>query len=421
VSDKLLVADCSFFIYTMKKIQKQYKKYVTKLKNIQFISVFRRKIIMFSIIAVPLTSAGAGMTIYIDNLANVAQEPIFAQETVINLDENIIVQFAAPIHDINQYESVVATYPQTNMIFTWRNKNTTLIITPKTIWRPETQYSIAFPYNSREADSSQSAMFSFETVAYPEVVKTNISKENNQYVNKGEEILITLDKNIDDFDVHAVTRPILETEQVYDPETRILHVKVTEQAQNYRGFHSLTLFAKHKSQSDAQFYPIDSVTFNTLLPRPDVWPEQFDDRLAIAAKSTAPQIKIGKYIDVNLEAQITTLFENGKFVTNFVDSAGATGTPTPIGEYQIYNKHPYALSNMFQVYLPYWLAFTSDGLYGFHGLIVWPKGHEDMPSGGKESERNIGNAVSAGCVRHDAEDSIFLYEWADVGTKVVIY
>jgi lipoprotein-anchoring transpeptidase ErfK/SrfK len=76
---------------------------------------------------------------------------------------------------------------------------------------------------------------------------------------------------------------------------------------------------------------------------------------------------------------------------------------------------------MFQVYLPHWLAFTPDGLYGFHGLIVWPKGHEEMPSGGKESIKSIGNAVSAGCVRHDAENSQFLYKWAEIGTQVVIY
>jgi lipoprotein-anchoring transpeptidase ErfK/SrfK len=412
---------CSFFVYFMKKIQKQYKKILQVLGNLQLTNFLRKRAVVFGIVALPLTSAGAGMTIYIDNMANIAQDPIFAQETVINLDEHITVEFTVPIRDIDEYEKVITTYPQTDMYFSWNDVHTVVEIMPKTVWQPQTQYSIAFPYNSQKADESLSTIFSFETIAYPEVIKTNITEKNNQYISEGEEILIILDKNIDDFDVHAVTRPILDTKQTYDKETRTLHVKIMEQTQNYKGFHSLTLFAKHKKQADAQFYPINSLTFNTLLPKPDVWPEQFDDRLTIAARSTAPRIKEGKYIDVNLDAQITTLFEDGKFVTNFVDSTGAEETPTPPGEYQIYNKHPYALSNMFQVYLPYWLAFTPDGLYGFHGLIVWPKGHEDMPQGGKESKKNIGNAVSAGCVRHDAQNSIFLYEWAEVGTKVVIY
>jgi lipoprotein-anchoring transpeptidase ErfK/SrfK len=405
----------------MKKIQKKYKKILQVLNNLQLTNFLHKKVVVFGIVALPLTSAGAGMTIYIDNMANIAQDPIFAQETVVNLDEPITVEFAAPIRDINKYEKVITTYPQTDMYFSWNNMHTIVKITPRTVWQPETQYSIAFPYNSQKADESLSTIFSFETIAYPEVIKTNINEKNNQYIDEGDEILITFDKNIDDLDVHTVTRPILDTKQTYDEETHTLHVKIMGQTQDYKGFHSLTLFAKHKKQADTQFYPINSLTFNTLLPKPDVWPEQFDDRLAIAAHSTAPRIKKGKYIDVNLDAQITTLFEDGKFVKNFVDSTGAEETPTPPGEYQIYNKHPYALSNMFQVYLPYWLAFTPDGLYGFHGLIVWPKGHEDMPQGGKESEKSIGNAVSAGCVRHDAQNSTFLYEWAEIGTKVVIY
>lgn len=405
----------------MEYIEKKYKKIIQILAKLQLVLFLRKKVVVFSIVALPLTSAGAGMTIYIDNLANVAQDPVFVQETVINLDEHVTVQFSTPIRDTDEYESVIVSYPQTDMYFSWNDMHTLVEITPKTIWRPETQYSIAFPHNSHQIDNELSTIFSFETIAYPDVIKTNISDLNNQYINVGEEILITFNKDIVDFDVHAVMRPLLETQQTYDTQTKTLHVKVVEQTQAYKGFHSLTLFAKHKSQTDAQFYPINSLTFNTLLPRPDVWPELFEDRLSIAERSTEPQIKSGKYIDVNLEAQITTLFEDGKFVANFVDSSGAMDTPTPLGQYEIYNKHPYALSDMFQVYLPYWLAFTPDGLYGFHGLIVWPSGHEDMPGGGKESKRSIGNAVSAGCVRHDAQDSIFLYEWADIGTKVVIY
>jgi len=395
-------------------LQEQYKKTIIKLKKIQDFLVLKKKTIVFSIIALPLTSAGAGMTIYIDNLSNVAQDPIFEQESVINLDENISIEFAAPIQNTEDYQSAVITYPQTDMMFVWNDKQTLLTITPKTIWKPQTKYSIAFPHDSSEASIEQSTIFSFETIAYPTVVDTSLAGFENPYIDEGDDIIISFDGDIADFDVHAVTRPILQTEQVYNEEEKTLRIRVKERSQNYKGYHSLTLFAKHKKQQKAQFYPIYSLTFNTLLPKPENWPEAHADRLKIAKLSTAPQIDEGKYIDINLDAQITTLFEDGKFITNFVDSSGATDTPTPLGQYEIYNKHPYALSDMFGVYLPYWLAFTPDGLYGFHGLIVWP-------DGGKESEKNIGNAVSAGCVRHDAQDSLFLYEWADIGTKVVIY
>jgi len=402
-------------------IQKKYKKISTKLKEFQNFLSLKRKTIVWGIIAVPLTSAGAGMTIYIDNTSNIAQTPIFAQEAVIDLDESVDVEFAVPIQNTEHYEASVVVYPQTNMTFIWNEKQTLLTIIPKTTWNPQTEYSIAFPHNSYEATVEQSTIFSFETVAYPTAIDTSLSESNNRYVDEGDDIVIVFDNDIADFDVHAVTRPILKTEQVYDEQTRTLRVQIKERAQNYKGFHSLTLFAKHKKQQKAQFYPIYSLTFNTLLPKPDNWPKIHVDRLNIAKLSTAPSITDGKYIDVNLDAQITTLFENGEFIANFVSSAGAIDTPTPTGEFEIYNKHPYALSNMFQVYLPYWMAFTADGKYGFHDLVVWPEGHEDMPSGGKESERSIGSAVSPGCVRHDADNSQFIYNWTDVGTQVVIY
>ncbi len=405
----------------MKQIQKQYKRILDKLKKNQPFLSLHKKVIMLSLVVVPLTSVGAGMTMHVDNSIIVEQKPVFINETVINLDENIIVKFVAPIQDTREYETMITTYPYTNMYFSWNNENTLLIITPKTIWQPSTEYSLAFPYNSYDIQTQLSAIFSFETVAYPEVIDTNIVEDYKTYINEGDEILITFNYDVSDFDIHAVIRPALKLKQTYDAEKRTLHVQIEERLQESKELHTLTLFAGHKKQEKLQFYPIKSLSFNILLPEPESWPETHDDRINAARNSIAPKINKGKYIDVNLDAQITTLFDNGKFVASFVNSSGASDTPTPTGEFHIYNKHPYALSGMFNVYLPYWMAFTEDGKYGFHDLIVWPEGHEDMPGGGKESENSIGNAVSPGCVRHDATNAQFIYDWADVGTIVKVY
>ncbi len=64
---------------------------------------FRKKIVVLSIVAVPLTSVGAGMTIYIDNLAGTLGEPIIMQDSVINLDEDIIVNFTESIYNTQKY------------------------------------------------------------------------------------------------------------------------------------------------------------------------------------------------------------------------------------------------------------------------------------------------------------------------------
>ena len=385
----------------------------------QFFSCLRKKVFVFGIMVVPVTSAGAGMTIYIDNMAEVVQKPIISNDVVINLDENIVVNFSEPIKDTKNYENSIFAYPRTQMLFFWGNDGGRLTIVPKSIWNPETEYSLIFPHNMYDGNDALSTIFSFDTVAYPQITETNI--DDQKYISEGQDVIVRFDQKVDDFDVHAVARPAIETDQSYDPQKKELHITLKEDSQSKTGFHTLTIFAKHQRQDDSHFFPLEAVSFNAFLPRPDLWPREHQERATIAKKSTIPQITQGKYIDVNLDAQITTLFEDGEFVANFVSSTGAVDTPTPKGKFEIYNKHPYALSNMFQVYLPYWMAFTLDGKYGFHDLIVWPEGHEEMPSGGKESTASIGNAVSPGCVRHDAENSKFIYEWTDVGTPVVIY
>jgi hypothetical protein len=379
----------------------------------------RKKAAFFGVFMVPITTLSAGMTIFIDNAGLDMQKPLVANDVIINLDENIIVNFAEPIHDVQMYEENVEIYPRTQVRFFWGNNGSRLTIVPQSVWKSETEYSLIFPHNTYDQKSELSTFFTFETVAYPSVIHSN--SEGTPHISEDGEIVMAFDRAIDRFDVHAVVRPFLQTEQYYDPNERKLHIKITERSRARDGFHTLTLFAKHVREDDTRFFPITSLSFTATVPEPDNWPEQFDVRMELAKRATAPKITDGKYIDVNLDAQVTTLFEDGDFIANFVASSGAENTPTPKGSFEIYNKHPYALSNMFQVYLPYWMAFSEDGKYGFHDLIVWPEGHEDMPSGGKESIQSIGNAVSPGCVRHDAENSKFIYEWADVGTKVVIY
>lgn len=402
----------------LRKKEIKIKNFFIYLKKYQIFFGLKKRIAVFSMMILPIGSVSAGMTIYIDNTVYEYQKPIVANDTVINLDENIIINFAVPIADTQEYEKNITVYPQTQLMYFWGNEGGRLTIVPKSIWDPDTKYSVFFPHHSEKNDPI-ATVFSFETVSYPKIIETNI--DSDKYIAEGQDIVVKFDSLIDDFDVHAVSRPAIETTQFYDKESKQLHITLGENAKSRSGFHTLTIFAKHKKQDRANYYPLTAVSFNAFLPQPELWPKEHQERVEIAKKSTAPKILDGKYIDVNLQAQITTLFEDGEFVANFVSSTGAKDTPTPTGTFEIYNKDPYALSNMFQVYLPYWMAFTEDGKYGFHDLIVWPEGHEDMPSGGKESERSIGNAVSPGCVRHDAQNSKFIYDWADIGTPVVIY
>ena len=51
--------------------------------------------------------------------------------------------------------------------------------------------------------------------------------------------------------------------------------------------------------------------------------------------------------------------------------------------------------------------------YGLHELPEWPGGK-------KEGEDHLGTPVSGGCIRLGVGAAKELYEWADVGTEVII-
>lgn len=392
------------------------------VKQVVRMFLHKRKAMFVGLFVLPLTSAGVGMNLYIDNSINdFTQSPQIYNDTVINLDEHIHVQFHDEINDVLSYERAVMVNPPENLTFMWAEDHRSVNIAPKTIWESDTTYSIAFPYNNGNSGDGLSRIYSFKTAQYPIIISETFPQANSRYVQKNEEIVLTFDRSLEDYEIQAAVRPDVVVEQYVDHATHSLHMRVVDDVVQSAEEYHVTIFAKYHDPGSVRFFPIGSTRFDTLLPVPDVWPKSFDERLNIAQKSTRPQITKGKYIDINLEGQVTTLFDDGKFIANFLNSPGAKETPTPKGSFQIYNKDPYALSNMFQVYLPFWMAFTENGEYGFHDLIVWPEGHEDMPEGGKESTASIGNAVSPGCVRHDAKNSKYIYDWADVGTPVIIY
>lgn len=131
----------------------------------------------------------------------------------------------------------------------------------------------------------------------------------------------------------------------------------------------------------------------------------------------APKITEGKYIDVDLGSQYLTLFEDGKSRGSFQVSSGRYDLPTPRGEFQVINKVPLAYSNTYDLYMPFWMAFTYAG-HGFHELPFWKhrRGVEY-----KERESNLGTPVSHGCVRLGVGPAEIVYEFADVGTPIVIH
>ena len=124
---------------------------------------------------------------------------------------------------------------------------------------------------------------------------------------------------------------------------------------------------------------------------------------------TAPHAD--RWIDVNLTNQTVTAFEGQTPVFNAVVSTGTWQTPTVVGTYEIYVKYEKTRmsggvgANYYDLPdVPYVMYFHKG--YGLHGTY-W--------------HSNFGTPMSHGCVNLSISDAQWLYNWAQVGTRVVTH
>jgi lipoprotein-anchoring transpeptidase ErfK/SrfK len=147
--------------------------------------------------------------------------------------------------------------------------------------------------------------------------------------------------------------------------------------------------------------------------------------LPITEKTITPAFVLGqyegKYITIDLAHQKMYLLEGNNLVATYTVSSGKWSTPTPKGTYYVKNKISLAWSRAYNLYMPWWNALSAnpDGSgykgVGIHGLPCF-----NSSCTSREGESHIGTPVSHGCVRVDDAGAKFVYEWAPVGTPVVI-
>lgn len=123
-------------------------------------------------------------------------------------------------------------------------------------------------------------------------------------------------------------------------------------------------------------------------------------------------IRLQKTIRIDLSDQRMEKRVAGVVLASFPISGGLPKTPTPVGTFKVLNKHPRAWSRSFGLWMPYWMAFTNRG-HGIHELPEWPGGY-------KEGKNHLGRPASHGCVRLGVGPAKEMYDWAPVGTPVII-
>lgn len=126
-----------------------------------------------------------------------------------------------------------------------------------------------------------------------------------------------------------------------------------------------------------------------------------------------PDRAVDKLIAVDLKTQRLEYFFDGKKLDSFLISSGLKSMPTPKGEFKVLAKMPSKTygGQGYNFYYPNtkWnLHFTTakNGLrYYIHGAY-WHK--------------NFGHPMSHGCVNVSYDNMEDLYDWAQVGTKILI-
>ncbi len=122
---------------------------------------------------------------------------------------------------------------------------------------------------------------------------------------------------------------------------------------------------------------------------------------------------VEKRVEVDLSRQKVILYENGANVKEFTISSGKKNTPTPTGNFRVHTKIPVVYSNIAKCWLPFWVGFTTDGLYGFHEFPICSDGRRGLDQ--------LGSPASLGCIRMGLEESENFYKWVEIGVPITIY
>jgi hypothetical protein len=124
-------------------------------------------------------------------------------------------------------------------------------------------------------------------------------------------------------------------------------------------------------------------------------------------------VKLKKHIEVNLAKQELYYFLGNVQLGKFITSTGSKAHPTPKATYAIANKSLKAWSSSAKLWMPYWMGLKGTK-FGIHELPYWPNGV-------REGEQDLGKPASGGCIRLGRNgEAKTLYEWAEIGTAVVV-
>lgn len=130
--------------------------------------------------------------------------------------------------------------------------------------------------------------------------------------------------------------------------------------------------------------------------------------------------------DVGLAGQRHVIYDRGGQWVWLIDTDGSVVDNYPVsghpespepGRYAVTSKSADAISYNWLVTMHHMVRFTTDAddeWIGFHSI---PRGWKDEPV---QTEAELGEALSLGCIRQRDDKAERLYRWARIGTPVVV-
>lgn len=183
--------------------------------------------------------------------------------------------------------------------------------------------------------------------------------------------------------------------------------KLVEARQAFR-----SALAVQPEQPDAQ-RKVQEITELLLPPTPTASPSPTMTPAPTATPTPSPEDQL---ILVDISEQRMYVYENGRLLWNWVVSTGEPGKDTATGRFRVLDKIEVAYASTWNLDMPYWLGIYYSGSLenGIHALPI------NRATGVKLWEGLLGQRVSYGCIILSDENARTLFEWAHVGTPVVI-
>lgn len=327
--------------------------------------------------------------------------------------EKISIVFSKPVEP-SLIEEDFSISPNTKLKFLWDKGDQKLDLKPVSYFKPGEKYDIRIKIKERIFKKKENEInLSFQTEDYPKVIKAEPEEENISISVKSD-FRFSFNKTTKNYDISFVIEPFdsfnFETNDKKDefrifPQNKLQYdteykMEITAKVAGEENGDSLKKIFSGKFKTEKKPYVAPTRDDSAVIPE-----DQIVDREA--------RISEGKYIDINLLKQHLSTFENNSRLGTYRISTGKRGMATPTGNFKILSKRGRAWSNKYKLYMPFWMQFTGAG-HGIHELPEWPGGY-------KEGAAHLGIPVSHGCVRLGIGPAKTVYDWADIGTPVVIH